>query len=86
MKIELIACSTIRSFDLEKTERKQGTGMNKLVEIFCDVDDFCRVFIPELEKQLIADGSQKRKRSSQMSMSEIMTIIIAFHMFHHRDF
>ena len=60
--------------------------MNKLVEIFCDVDDFSRVFIPELEKQLIADGSQKRQRSSCMSMSEIMTIIIAFHMSHHHDF
>ncbi len=24
--------------------------MNKLVEMFCDVDDFCRVFILELEK------------------------------------
>ncbi len=54
--------------------------MNKLVEIFCDVDDFCQVFIPELEKQLIEDGSQKRRRSSRMSMSEIITILIAFHM------
>ncbi len=27
--------------------------MNKLVEMFCDVDDFCRVFIPELEKNLL---------------------------------
>ena len=60
--------------------------MNKLVEIFCDVDDFCRVFIPEFEKQLISDGSQKRKRSGRMTMSEIMTIIIAFHMSNHRDF
>ena len=60
--------------------------MNKLVEIFCDVDDFCRVFIPEFEKQLICDGSKKRRRSSRMTMSEIMTIVIAFHMSNHRDF
>mgnify|MGYP005988735457 FL=1 len=33
--------------------------MNKLVEMFCDVDDFCRVFIPQWEKQLIADGNIK---------------------------
>lgn len=60
--------------------------MNKLVDIFCDVDDFCHVFLPELEKQLISDGSKKRRRASRMSMSEIMTIVIAFHMSNHRDF
>lgn len=33
--------------------------MNKLVEIFCDVDNFYRVFIPQREKQLITDGHIK---------------------------
>jgi len=60
--------------------------MNKLVEIFCDVDDFCRVFIPEWEKQLLSDGTRKRNRTCRMTMSEIMTVIIAFHMSNHRDF
>ncbi len=60
--------------------------MNKLVEIFCDVDDFCQVFIPNWEKQCIEDGTRKRKRACRMSMSEIMTIIIAFHTSNHRDF
>lgn len=50
--------------------------MNKLVEIFCDVDDFCRVFIPEWEKQLLSDGTRKRNRTCRMTMSEIMTVII----------
>ena len=60
--------------------------MNKLVEIFCDVDDFCRVFIPQWEKQLLSNGTRKRNRACRMSMSEIMTIIIAFHTSNHRDF
>ena len=60
--------------------------MNKLTEVFCDVDDFCRVFIPEWEKQLITDGTRQRNRHSRMSMSEVMTIIIAFHRSNHRDF
>ncbi|VAW96723.1 Mobile element protein, partial [hydrothermal vent metagenome] len=30
--------------------------MDKIVEIFCDVDDFCTVFIPEWEKPLIETG------------------------------
>ena len=60
--------------------------MNKLVEIFCDVDDFCRVFMPEWEKQCLSDGTRQRNRACRMSMSEIITIIIAFHTSHHRDF
>ena len=60
--------------------------MNKLVEIFCDVDDFCQVFIPQWEKQLLIDGTRQRNRACRMSMSEIMTIIIAFHTSNHRDF
>ncbi len=60
--------------------------MDKLVEVFCDVDDFSMVFMPEWEKSLLADGSRKRQRASRMSISEIMTIIILFQMSHHRDF
>lgn len=58
--------------------------MNKLVEILCDADDFCWVFIPEWEKQLLADASIKIKRPCLMAMSEIMTIIISFHTSNHR--
>lgn len=60
--------------------------MKKLVELFCDVDDFCKIFIPQWHKQLLEDGTRKRQRECRMSMSEMMTIIIGFHMSHHRDF
>ena len=50
--------------------------MDNLDDIFCDVDDFCRVFIPQWEKHQLADGSRKRQRHSRMTTSEIMTIII----------
>lgn len=60
--------------------------MNKLVELFCDVDDFCNVFIPQWQKQLLEDGTQKRQRDSRMTTSEIMTIVVSFHMSHYRDF
>ena len=60
--------------------------MSKLVELFCDVDDFCKVFIPQWRKQLLEDGTQKRQREGQMTTSEIMTIVISFHMSHYRDF
>ncbi|WP_293631419.1 hypothetical protein [Shewanella sp. CG12_big_fil_rev_8_21_14_0_65_47_15] len=57
--------------------------MHKLVEMFFDVDDFCAVFIPEWEKTLLTDGTRKRQRAGRMTMSEVMTILILFQMFHH---
>jgi transposase len=60
--------------------------MNKLTETYCDVDDFCKVFIPKWEQRLIEDGTRKRRREKRMSSSEIMTIIIGFHQSNYRDF
>jgi hypothetical protein len=54
--------------------------------LFCDVDDFCKVFIPQWRKQLLEDGTRKRQREGQMTTSEIMTIVVSFHMSHYRDF
>ncbi|ABM03347.1 transposase, IS4 family [Psychromonas ingrahamii 37] len=60
--------------------------MINLTDIFCDVDDFCNVFIPEWEACLISNGGIKRRRVKCMNNAEIMTIIISFHQSHYRDF
>ena len=60
--------------------------MSKLVELFCGVDDFCKVFIHQWRKQLLEAGSRKRQREGQMTTSEIMTIDVSFHMSHYRNF
>ena len=60
--------------------------MMSLLELFVSVDDFCQVFLPFWERKLIEDGSKKRYRSGQLSVSEIMTIIIYFHQSHYRNF
>lgn len=60
--------------------------MNKLVEIYCDVDDFCQRFRPEWEKPLLSSRTRRRRRAGRMQASEIMTIIILFHHSNHRDF
>jgi hypothetical protein len=39
--------------------------MSKLVELFCDVDDFCKVFIPQWRKQLLEDGMQNVKEKGK---------------------
>ena len=57
-----------------------------LLELFIDVDDFWKVCFPIWKQQLLADGSIKRMREPQLSMSEIMTIIVHFHQSHYRNF
>jgi hypothetical protein len=47
--------------------------------LFCFVDDFCRGFEPWYRRQLLRDGSKKRNRSGHLSLSEILTIILAYH-------
>ena len=58
----------------------------RLTQLFCDVDDFCQDFIPKWETQLLKQGQRKRRRSSRLSMSEIITLMIHFHQSHYRNF
>lgn len=60
--------------------------MISLEELFCSVDDFCQVFEPLWHKQLIRDARKHRQRQRQLCLSEIMTITIAFHQSHYRNF
>jgi hypothetical protein len=60
--------------------------MESLVELFCDVDDFCQIFVPVLENHLLANGTIQRRRPRSLSVSEVMTILIHFHQSHYRDF
>ena len=57
-----------------------------LDELFCDVDDFCLSFEPDWYKHLMSSGSIRRIRSNQLSLSEIMTILIAFQTSGYRNF
>jgi DDE family transposase len=60
--------------------------MESLLELFVSVDDFCQFFLPFWERTLLEAGSKKRQRAGQLSVSEIMTIIIYFHYSHYRNF
>lgn len=57
-----------------------------LLNIFCDIDDFCKSFEKKWIEQLISDGKIKRLTHSTLSMSEIMTIVVWFHISGYRTF
>lgn len=48
--------------------------------VYCDADDFCREFLPTWERQLLEAGARQRVRSPALTVSEVMTIVIAFHL------
>lgn len=57
-----------------------------ILHLFCDIDDFCKEFEPTFNRKLICDKPKLRNRSSQMSLSEVMTIVVNFHSSGYRDF
>jgi len=59
---------------------------DNLLNLFCLVDDFCEVFMPQWERHLLWSGLKKRNRPTQLSPGEIMTIYIHFHQSHYRNF
>ena len=56
-----------------------------LIELFCVVDDFCKIFLPQWKAKLIENGQRKRIKDGNMSVSEIITIIIYFHQSNYRN-
>ena len=60
--------------------------MPSLEDLFCDVDDFCQAFEPNWNQRLLGSGLKMRNRSGQMSLSERLTIAIAFHLEGYRNF
>lgn len=54
------------------------------MELFCDVDDFCRDFAPRWRQRLIAEGERQRRREAQLVLSEVLTILIASQIEHTR--
>lgn len=57
-----------------------------LLEMFCDVDTFCVQCEPLLRQHRIADSKAHRQRKRGLCLSEVMTILIAFHQSGYRTF
>lgn len=52
---------------------------HKITEIFCSIDDFCKEFVPLFEQRLIGK-CKRRNKPSKLSLSEVMTIQVLFHL------
>src|SRR4051795_13758491 len=55
---------------------------DRLVEDFCQFDDFCQAFGPHWEARLLSEEAQPvKKRGPQAGLadSEIMTILVLYH-------
>lgn len=57
-----------------------------IVEIFCDIDDFCKQFLKGSSSKILPSAQKIRHRLSIMSISEIITILVLFHLSHYRTF
>ena len=60
--------------------------MLSLEELFCSVDDFCQKFEPQWKQQLLRSDRKLRNRPRSLTLSEVMTILIAFHQSCYRNF
>lgn len=57
-----------------------------IVEIFCDIDDFYKQHRHEFANRCLPITAGKRRRNTQMSESEMLSIMILFHLSHYRTF
>jgi transposase len=60
--------------------------MDSLTELYCLLDDFCRIFEPVWKRHLLASGAKRRLWPSTLSLAELMTLAILFHQLRFRQF
>ena len=49
-----------------------------ILSLFCEIDDFCKVFERLSAGRALTNG-KKRNRATQLSLSEVMTILVLYH-------
>jgi Transposase DDE domain len=57
-----------------------------IVTIFCEIDDFCHQFEPIFKQKLLTSQTRQRNRAMKLSLSEVMTIVVYFHISGYRNF
>jgi hypothetical protein len=75
-----------KTFCLPQPNVTRRSKMYDLTSLFCSVDDFWKLFEKGWKKHLIDYGKPKRGPNPELSISEMMTIIILFHQSNYRTF
>lgn len=57
-----------------------------LTEIYVDIDDFCKAKRPLIAKALHHCGAYKKLHTSQLTLSEVMTILVYYHLCPYKNF
>lgn len=55
-------------------------SIDKITEIYCKVDDFCTPLVNKLKTRQISSNKAARNKPSKLSVSEVITIVICFHL------
>jgi hypothetical protein len=56
-----------------------------ILTVFCQIDDFCGEFEPKFNQMLIGDGIRQRNKPDAMRLSDVMTILVMFHLSGYRS-
>lgn len=56
-----------------------------ILTVFCQIDDFCREFEPKFNQMLLSDGLRQRNKPNALGLSEVMTILVMFHLSGYRN-
>jgi hypothetical protein len=57
-----------------------------ILALFFDIDEFCKLFEPAWNNHLLDKETRKRNRRRSLSLSEVMTILVLFHVSGYRNF
>lgn len=74
-----------KNFVVFQFKYKVRKGM-QVTKLFCDIDDFCKVFLSSMKKSMFPQKKRIRHRKFKMSESEVMTLLILFHQSGYRNF
>jgi hypothetical protein len=56
-----------------------------ILTLFFDIDEFCKEFEPIWKQHLLAENQKRRNRERSLSLSEVMTILVLFHVHGYRN-
>ncbi len=60
--------------------------MDTILLIFCAIGDFCKGFEPRWKQHLLESSLKRRHRQGALCLSEVMTIMVGFHLSGYRTF